>query len=246
MNFYHGPLTVILLTTPMVTFAVDSTNDDVRLINNFFVDAATPTSAYAAGAFAYADYDNGSAIALGSRGGAPYNNKIDIGAQWVYSNNNFDNNAEASGLGPLELNARYKLHFPDSPVNVSAVGIITLPIGADEVGGDQFNFGASVATRYPAQDNLVFTANLGLFSIDYPVDREISVHLGAGTIFQLEPGISLIGELAIKTEEDYSVINAGADIQFTSNMRLRPSIAVGFDDGTADLAISAELLIFLL
>ncbi len=245
MNFLKPAIIVILLTISSITFSQESTKDDVRLLGNFFIDAAQPSSIYFAGDFTYADFDSGSGIALAGRAGLPITELIDVGSQWAYINRDFDGGGDASGLSALELSARYHLALADNPMKISLGGLFTLPIGADEVGGDSFNFGAFAAMRYPAQDNLVLTGNLGLYSIEVADDREFSLHMGGGAIFELEPTINLIGELVIQTEEEYTMLTGGADIQLDSNIRLRPSLGIGLNDGAPDIQLMGEFLLYL-
>ncbi len=243
MNRFQFILAAMILAVPSITFSASSTQDGVRLIKNFFIDAVTPTSTFVAGSLGFSDFDSGSRTDLSTKGGMPINNDIDFGMQWRHISNDLDGADETSGLNALELNSRYFFKIPNSPISMSAVGLITLPVGEKKVGGDQFNFGAFAAARYPVQDNLVITANLGLLSLDLPKGREISVHMAAGTIFILEPKVGLIGELTIQTEEEYSALSVGADYQLISNISVRPALAVGLDDGAPDLELSAELLI---
>jgi len=238
-------VTLLLVLISPASAQEHPARNNIRLLNNFFIDTSKSTSPFIAGKVGYADYTIGSDSSFALKGSLPINDQIDIGLQWVYSTNDISPNSDSSGLGPLELNSRYYFDLANSPVKMAVGGLITLPIGADDVAGDQFNLGAFIASRYPVQNNMVLSANLGLYSIDTPIDRELSVHLGFGTLFKLDETIHLIGEITIKTEQKYAALTTGADIQLANKIHTRPALSVGLNDGAADLELQIELVIHL-
>lgn len=226
-------------TTPVVA---DSMNE-VRLFEHYFTDAVVIDAAQAEGFLSFADFDNGSVMAVSVRGDAPVSDNLDIGARLGILSSNPDFGSSETGLSDLAISARFRIDAGTEPTQLSAGIIGTLPTGNDDVGQDNFNLGGFFAARHPIDDHIVVLGIAGLNSIEIGNDRELSLHLGGGAIFKLGPELHLTTELSIDTEEDYSALTGGADYALPEMGRLRAAITLGLDDGAADLGIQAGYLL---
>jgi len=118
-----------------------------------------------------------------------------------------------------------------------------LRIGEEKLGQDHFDFGAFAAARMPIDNGIVLMGSLGLNFVEIDDDRELSLHLGGGGIFELSPETHVTGEVGIDTEEDYFALTGGMDHALSANSRLRASLIVGLDDGAPDFALQGGFLV---
>ena len=89
---------------------------------------------------------------------------------------------------------------------------------------------------------------LGLNFIEYTDafgddDREMSLHLGGGAIFEFSPQTHGTAEFAMDTKEDYFALTGGVDRLLPTGARLRGAISLGLDDGAPDLALQGSYMI---
>ena len=246
MNYQRLFIAAIGLLVTQISWAQSNTKDDVRFFEHFFDDAAVVKSMHVEAVGIYADFDAASVFILGAQGGMPVNAKLDVGARWSFNSFDFDNGGSESGISDIELWGRYQLKS-QSKANITMGGSLTLPIGDEDIGGDRLNFGGFVAARIPIDNRIVVMGSVGLNFVEVPGfsgdDRELSVHLGGGAIYQLNGQTHVTGEVGIDTEEDYFALTGGVDHAISSAARVRAALVVGLDDGAPDVALQGGFLL---
>lgn len=233
--------------------------DDVKLFQSYFFDAPIAKSMYGQGGLTYSTYEYASILNIGVRGGYPINEKIEVGADLGFISFSPDQGDGQSGLADLGVFGRYNL-FQKNTMNVSVGPMVTLPIGSEDVGAGNLNFGAYGAGRYALESGMVLTATLGLFFYEYteygegelvydpvleqyvyePGEESTSyenyIYLGVGTIYPLNQQTNIVGELVMQTEWDYMMLSGGVDYLLGGG-RLRAMLGIGLDDGAPDFQI---------
>lgn len=267
MNYKHILVTAFGLFAVQLSWAQSSTKDDVRFFEHLINDAATVSHAYAGGEAGYADFDDGSGFFFNALGGMPVSDQLDVGASWAFVNTDPKKGKSQSGRSDPILWGRYRISST-SRANITVGGVSTLPVGEEKVGADNFDFGAFMAARMPLKNGVVVMGSVGLNSvevIEYGMginsqggfgdpsgavtfktakkERKLTMHLGGGAIFALDPKTHLIGEVGIDTEEDYFALTGGADHALSANSRLRAALVVGLDDGAPDFALRGGFLV---
>lgn len=226
------------------------TLDDIRLFQTFFQDAAVSNHPYGEGIFGFSDFDAASVINVGVRGAYPINPQFEIGGSLAFISADPDVGSGESGLSDLRITGRYHLHM-DQPTQVTVGGFLTLPIGSEDVGQGETNFGAFGAVRHPLAPNTVLTGTISLEFLEgaplrnggWPgivvanTDKETAILLGGGIIHKTSSQISLVGELNIVTEGDFAMLSGGVDYELRSGGRLRGTLGLGLDDGAPDLSL---------
>ena len=247
MKYQRLFIVAIGLLAAQLSWAQSNTKDDVRFFEHFFNDAAVVTSTYVEGVAAYGDYDAGSSFVLGAQGGIPVSDRLDAGARWAFANRDWDYGGSESGLTDIELWGRYQLNSV-SAANVTVGGALTLPVGKEEVGGDNFDLGGFLAARMPLDNGIVIMGSTGLNLVEMSdryggSDRGLSLHLGGGAIFALNPQTHLTAEIGIDTKEDYFALTGGMDHALSATSRLRAALVVGLDDGAPDFGLQGGFLV---
>jgi len=218
-----------------------STFDEVHLFQTFFEDASLNSDPYAEGGLTFADYSAFSLFGLGMRGAVPVQTNVQIGGSLYFENLNPEGFDSHSGISDLLIVGRYKLDTQRTRVDIG--GKITLPIGGEDIGQGNTNFGAFAAIRHPASPSTVVTGTFGLEFIEIANDRKASVLLGGAGIFQINNEFHIVAELNIQTQIDYILMNGGIDYVVARNGRLRTNLGVGIDDGAPDLLVGASYLL---
>ena len=255
MKYCFMILVVVLSILPLL--AQDAVKSDVHLFQTFLRDAPISSSGYGEAGFVYGDYDYASTWGLGVQGGYPINPKIELGAQWGFVNFSPENGDGESGISDLTVAGRY-LIIPDK-FNLSAGAYLTLPIGSEDVGQGNLDFGAFGALRYPLNNGMVITGILGLdfietttmeydpdtFEMEENTDYENSILIGGGAIYPINEQFHAIGELNFHTEGDYALLSGGVDYSLAGGSRIRGGLGFGLDDGAPDFMLMASFLLFL-
>jgi hypothetical protein len=225
-------------------FGQSDTLDDVRLFQTFFEDAAVAETPYVEGFLTFADDDDSDGLALGAQGAGQVNEKIEIGGRLEYRDLDPDRGDSETGLSDLAVYGRFHL---DLDIRATVGGVITIPIGDEDVGGDETNVGVFGAVRHPLDNGVVLTGALGLSSIEEEDrfgddDRELSLLLAGGAIYELDDQFNLVGEVNVRTEEDVGLITGGLDYELSDSGRLRGALGLGFDDGSPDFNLQGGYL----
>ena len=243
----------ILLVCFASSLMAQNFQSDVHLFQNFLKDSPIAQKPYVEPGLLYGTYEFFSTFQLGAQGGFPINPDLEIAGALNFLSLNPDEGDGQSGLSDLTVLGKYRIKT-EANMDFSAGGSLTLPIGSEDVGQGNLNFGAFGAIRYPINNEISGSAVLGLNFIETTTfdaqgnedtEYETSVHLGGGVIYSINQQMSLVGELNIMTEENYTMLSGGLDYAHTSNGRLRGGIGLGLDDGAPDFALFLGYLLIL-
>jgi len=238
---------VIMLAMPLQAQNLDG----VRLFQSYFFDAPIAGAGYGQGGLTYSGYDGFSSFSLGVMGGYPINPQIELGTQIHYLSWSPDKGDGQSGISDLDIFGRYNI-FNQNQTNISAGAMVTLPIGSEDVGQGNLNFGAFGAIRHSLNSNVTLVGTIGLmfyekteydfnfdtFELEEKTSYDNYLNIGAGAVYQINPQLNLVGELNIKSEGDFMMLSAGVDYALGSGS-VRGALGIGLDDGAPDLMLMA-------
>ncbi|MFZ5517169.1 MAG: hypothetical protein ACOY90_11055 [Candidatus Zhuqueibacterota bacterium] len=251
-------LVVVLLVVSMPVLGQNKL-DNVRLFQSFFYDAPIAKTGYAEAGLEYADYDGMSKFGIGGQGGYPINEKIEVGASLQFLSLSPEEGDGQSGISDLGAYGRYNL-IKNGKTNFSAGALVTLPIGSEDIGQGNLNFGAFGAVRHALDNGMVIVGNAGLifyevtkveydfdFSTgDYTTEESTSyenyLNLSGGAIYPVNELLNIVGELTFRSEGDYMMLSGGGDY-LMGNGHLRGALGIGLDNGAPDLMIMGGYLI---
>lgn len=223
------------------SYAQNGTMDDVHLFQSFFRDAPITTTPYGEGYFNYSNYDVFNGLTIGPQGGFAVTPDIEVGAGIYYVNIDPDDFDSESGITDIPIFGRY--NFLSEETKLSGGALITLPVGSEDIGAGNFNFGFFGAVRHPVSDYVVITGTLGIDFLESVVDDyEASLNLGGGVIYAATEEVSVLGEISIQSETDNSALSGGVDYKIENTGRLRGNLLLGLDDGAADFGLTAGFL----
>lgn len=229
-------LTALVMLLIVVQVKAQNDLNNVHLFQSYFYDAPVAQTGYGEGGLLFADYDYVNSFNLGVMGGYPINEKIEVGTQFYYVNYSPDKGNGQSGISDLGAFGRYNI-YNEKQTNISTGAMLTLPIGSEDVGHGDFNFGAYGAIRHSLQNKMALVGTVGLFFIENINDKRDSFLLiGFGTIYPVNPQLNIIGELHIWSENDYMLLSGGADYVL-GNGRLRGALGLGLDNGAPDIML---------
>ena len=223
--------------------------DNVHLFQSYFYDAPIAKVGYGQGAIVYANYDKWNLFSLGVMGGYPINEKIEVDAQLHYLHSSPDEGDGQSGISDLDVYGRYNVYKKDN-TNISAGGRITLPIGSEDVGQGNLDFGAFGAIRHLLNSNMVLVGTLGLifyeeteetfnfntFQNEKKTSHDSYINIAGGLIYAVNSQFNVIGELTIQTKGDYMLLSGAVDYVLGSG-RLRGGLGIGLDSGAPDVLL---------
>lgn len=216
--------------------------DDVQLLENFFIDATRNDGFYGEPQFVFADAQGGSLIGIGGRAGLPVGENFQLGGEWSFASIDPDQGDGQSGLSDLRASGRYNFDTRGD-LQVAAGGFVTLPVGSEDIGEGNTDIGGFGAVRYPVSDDVVLVGSGGLYFVEVGDDREVSLALGGGAVFQTSRALHWLAELTIQTEGDVALLSGGADYRLASGGRLRGQLGLGLGDGSPDLQLRVGYLL---
>lgn len=234
-------LTVAIAILVVFPVLAQDNLDNVHLFQSYFFDAPITKAGYGQGALIFADYDKWNLFSLGVMGGYPINEKIEVGAQLHYLNSSPDQGDSQSGISDLDVYGRYNV-FNQDKTNISAGGKITLPIGSEDVGQGNLNFGGFGSIRHILNNNMVLVGTLGLIFYEKTDQSEKKtsydsyLNIGGGLVYAVNSQFNIVGELTIQSEGDYMLLSGGVDYVLGSG-RLRGGLGIGLDDGAPDILL---------
>lgn len=232
----------LLLIFSVSLFGQSSKLDEIHLFQTFLKDAPISKTPYGEAGIQFASSEIVNTFGFGIQGGYPINREIEIDANLGFSSISPDIGDSQSGLTDLTVTGRYNI-MPKK-TNISVGGMITLPIGSEDIGQSNFNFGAFGALRHPIERNMILTGTFGLDFIEIIDDHEASLLLGGGLIYNVDRNLNLIGELNIQTKIDYAFFSGGINYELPIGSFVRGSLGVGLNDGAPDFAILASFFHF--
>lgn len=236
-------LVLVSLFFCSIVFAQETATTDmsnIPLFQAFFESPVEIANPYVIGDISFADYDMISSFELGARGGLLISPKIQLGSEIGFISLNPDNGDGESGISDLLVQGKYTRMLEKS--RVAAGAKITLPIGSEDIGGGNTNFGIFGGIRHPVSPKATINGILGLNFVEAGDDRETSVMLGFGGTMFINQKISAVGELNLQTEFDYAMLSFGMDYQLKEMGRIRSGLGIGMDDGAPDIQIKAAYL----
>ncbi len=220
--------------------------NSVHLLQSFQYDAPISNTFYGEAGLLYVNFTDADVteMIVAARGGMPINQKMEVVAQWAYVNITPKNFDAMKGLADIGLFGRYNF-YNNGITFISAGPFLTLPIGEEEVGQGNLNFGGFCALRHILKNGIVITGNIGLEFYETwewtgnKMEEEYTNQLlfGAGAIFPVSNETHIIGEFYMKGDMDYSVLSGGVDHKLGPG-RIRAGIGIGLDDGAPDLMIA--------
>ena len=182
------------------------------------------------------------------------NDKIEVGADFGFAMFNPEVGDGQSGITDIGLYGRYNLVNSASPTKISAGAMVTLPIGKEEIGQGNLNFGPFAAVRHALESGLTLAANVGLifletttwevegFDLVEKTEYETSFTIGAGAIYPVNNVMSIVGEFVMMTEGDFMALSAAVDYMLGGG-HIRGGILLGLDDGAPDFGFLASYLL---
>ncbi len=260
-------ITLLVFALSLTVFAGDL--DDVHLFQNFLRDATITSNPYAEGYLNYSSYDYVNITDLAVRGGYGINSNLELNADIGFRSFNPEVGDGESGLKDLSVSGRYLVHSQDG-LRVTAGGLVTLPIGSEDVGQSKLNFGAFGAARYNLSNGMVITGTLGLDfyeTVDFKVvnsggvdfvdgefvytepeikettEYENSLLLGGGVIYPFSDALAIVGEFVLKSNIDYTMLSGGVDYTLNNSGRVRGALGLGLDDGAPDVMLMLSYLL---
>lgn len=258
MQFHSQKYNYLLFIFAVISFfgkpvnAQFSTKDDVHLMQAFFRDATSSTVPYGSGTVSYLDYEQASVLDIGAQGGWGITPNFELGTGLFFRSINrdepdgffyVDENNDDSGIADLPVFGRY-IFVNESQTKFSGGAFITLPIGSEDIGEGNTNFGFFGAVRHALNNQVVLTGSFGIDFLEMGEDRETALNLTAGAIIEAAEKFNVIPELTIQTETDYMAISGGVDYQISGNGHLRGAILLGVDDGAPDFGITGGVLFY--
>jgi hypothetical protein len=238
---------VALLLFVRVSFAQEKT-DQVNLVQTFFQDAMIAANPYGEGFFQFSDYDHGlSSFDVAAQGAFPLSPKFQLGGGIGFRS--VSNGNSQSGISDLVASGRY-LVVP-GPTAIAVGGLLTLPIGDEDIGEGSLDFSFFGSLRHPLPSGFVITGSLALefvetktfdfdpttLQVEESTDYNNGLLLAGGFIYPMKSGLSLVTELNIRTEGDYILLSGGVDYPMKSGGRLRGALGLGLDDGAPNFAL---------
>jgi len=221
---------------------VAQNTDDIHLFQSYFFDATISQRPYFEGGLSYSDFDTASVLAIGGQGGFPINKKLEVQAALSYINISPEQGDGQSGISDLSLYGRYNLSNNGKTI-FSAGGMITLPVGSEDVGKGNTNFEGFGAVRHKLQSGLTLTGTAGLlFFKNWEDDYDTSFNIGFGGIYPVNNLLAVVGEFNMQTEGDYMMVSAGVDYKLSKG-HVRGALGLGLDDGAPDIQIYGSYLV---
>ncbi len=254
-------LSTLFILMFIITSLAQDNLDDVHLFQNFHRDATITSNPYGEGFVNYGSYEYFSLFKLGAQGGFGINPNLEVNANLGFASFNPEVGDGASGLTDLTVAGRY-LVYEENNLKATAGGFLTLPIGSEDAGFSNLDFGAFGALRYGLSNGMVITGTLGLdfyetftytggsFNVitgeftepKKETEYKTSLVLAGGAIYPTSDQLSIVGELMIKTDVDYGMLSGGVDYKMNSNGRVRGALGLGLDDGAPDLLLILSYL----
>jgi len=221
--------------------AQDSTMDDVHLFQSFFRDAPIANGPYGEAVFNYSDFDFNQRMTFGAQGGYGITEDIEIAAGIYYRSIDFGEPGTESALADIPVFGRY--NFVNDETKFSGGAYVTLPVGDEIIAEGDLDFGVFGAVRHPASEQVVLTGTLGIDFLETGIDREASLYLGAGVIYAASDRLSVVSELSIQSDIDYSALSSGIDYKMGELIRLRAGLLLGVDQAAPDYGLTGGILL---
>jgi len=229
-----------------------NTADDVNLFQTYLQDANFGKKANGEGLFQYGTYDNNaSTIDLAVQAAFPVSPKIKLAGFWAFENYSPDQGDGRSGITDIAVSGRYQVVQGNTPVAVGALA--TLPVGSEDLGEGNFDFGFFGSLRHKVESspltlagtfglNFVETTTLGNLNpntgqVETKKDHDTSVLIAGSVIYPMSSGLSMVFEINMRPDDNYALLSGGLDYPLHGGGRLRGGLGLGLDDAAPNFAI---------
>jgi hypothetical protein len=227
----------MILAVMLCSFLVsqNNTQNEIHTFQTFLKDAPITTKPYAEAGLDFSSYELWNSFGFGIQGGYPVNPQFEVGGYLGFLNLSPDEGDSQSGITDITVAGRYNL-LPSTPL-ISAGAYLTLPVGSEDVGQGNFDFGAFGALRYALQNGIVVTGTVGLDFLETYNGRDVASHIAAGGIYPVNNQLNVLGELNFRTDYDYTVLSVGGDYLLDIGGHVRGALGIGLEDGAPDFMI---------
>ena len=235
-------LTGLFIFLPQVGFTQGNTYDDVLLTQSFFRDVRIAPAPYGEMFYSYDNFDFLDITTGGAQLGFGIDSKIEVAAGVYYITRIPDEVDGASGFADIPVYGRY--NFLDGITKLSAGFFATVPVGNEEIGEGNLDFGPFLAIRHPVSEVVALTGTLGVDFRDTPIeDYEASMNFGGGIIYHAARNLFVVGEIKVMSDIDYSAISGGLNYRFFDSVHLRTNLLLGLDQSAPDFGLRAGLVV---
>lgn len=215
--------------------AAQNTADDINLFQTYFQDATIAKNINGEGFFQYGTYDFASTIDIAAQAAFPVAQKFQINGGWAFENISPDQGDGRSGITDIFLSGRMQVAQGATPVAIGA--LFTLPVGSEDIGAGNFNFGFFGALRHKVESSpLTIGGTFGLNFVEAGNDRDTSVLIAGSVIYPLPSGLGLVFEINMQPDDDYALLSGGLDYALAGGGRVRGALGLGLDDAAPDFA----------
>ncbi|MGH7496793.1 MAG: hypothetical protein ACREOO_30955 [bacterium] len=216
------------------------TADNVNLFQTYFQDATIAKSINGEGFFQYGTYNNFSIIDLAAQSAFPVSPRFQVGGAWAFESVSPDQGDSQNGVTDIAVSGRYQVVQGKTPVAIGA--LFTLPVGSEEIGDGNFNFGFFGSLRHDVESSPIVLA--GTFGLDFVEsaglggnsDRNTSVLIAGSVIYPMRSGLGLVFEINMRPDDDYALLSGGLDYPLRGGGRVRGALGLGLDDAAPDFA----------
>lgn len=233
---------ILLFFLSIPSFAQNDTYDEVLLFESFFRDVRISPGLYGNAFYNYDNFDFLDITTMGAQMGLGIDSDLEIAAGVYYITRIPDEVDGESGFGDIPVYARY--NFMDDQTKLSGGFFATIPVGAEDIGEGNLDFGPFLALRHPLSEVVALTGTFGVDFRDTAIeDYEASMNFGGGIIYQAASNLFVVGELKVMSDLDYSAISGGLNYQLFEDVHLRTNFLLGLDQNTPDFGLRAGLVV---
>ncbi|MBN2460175.1 MAG: transporter [Candidatus Cloacimonetes bacterium] len=223
--------------------------NEIHLFQNFYRDAMITSQLFLNGSFQYSKSSmmkvDWTTMDIGIKAGYPISDKLEADAGISFISISPDEGDGESGLSDVLVSGKYC--FKTDPV-ISAGAFMTLPVGSEDIGQSNLNFGFWGAIRHRLSEPVEINGSVGLDFVE-GVDAETGdteykndFVLGGGAVYSLSEKIALVPELTFTSDSDYSLLSCGIDYSLSASGKMRGMLGLGLDDGAPDILLHLSYL----
>lgn len=187
----------------------------------------------------------------------PSVDKLELGARLWVMHADYDHFDSEFGLSDMDVWAKYQFYNQNN-LHISGGLLFTLPSGSDGIvhpkASGELNMEVFGAARYNVSDMIAVIGHVGIrnngdMDVDLDpgnwhgeLDGDSQIELGGGVIYQLQPNLSILGELNVASEayddaENDIELTGGVEYILRSNLAIKGGIGLGLDDGAPDFEL---------
>lgn len=235
-------LIILFLFLPVSLLAQYDADNEVRLFQSFFRDVQSTSNSYGEASYNYDNFDFIDITTAGAQVVLGIDQNIELGSAFYYITRIPDEFDGEKGIADVPVYAKY--NFLNGPTQISAGFFATIPVGDEDIGEGNLDFGPFVAFRRPASETVTLTGTFGIDFRDTAIeDYEASMNFGGGVIYEASRDFHVVGELKVMSDLDYSAITGGFNYQLVDKVHLRGNMLLGLDQNAPDFGFRGGILI---